>query len=496
VTRSGRNSKPLSPLPLILPGVLFALLTAACAGGPGGRDLPSWVISPPVPDDTYEYFVVSAEDPDGNYARAEEAAGLNLLSEIDRVLGVDVSVITDAEVRGGLDSYEAEVRSAVRQVGSGTIAGLRVVDRYVQDRGDSIIIYVLASYERSELQREQSRRRALVAEREDAVALPERRGEEAEGRGQLFEAFRWYVNAAVAASASDISNADVKRSRNMENALRALGNMRFENRSQPGELFFAQPVTEEFVALIRSRDGRPVPDAPVIASYQETVNGRSRQVNEVLISDGQGLLGFTPGSSGSPGTRFLTFYLDISAELEQLRSAGLANDPQFGAIENLAADLRVRFEYEVVSMAPNIPTAVVFLEQDIAGMPIASSGLRDGVLQELAAFDFRIIELTPEALERLADSENALRQWVRDNYAGQVQRLVFGTASIVEVDERDGFIVKVEGSLQVFDFEEGRVMVRTSGIKNSRGTSSSRAVSSAFFNLGRDFGSFVLNNLP
>jgi hypothetical protein len=476
---------------------LFAILSATgCAGGPAGRELPSWVLSPPPPDDTYEYFVVSAEDATGNYVRAEEAAGLNLLAEIDRVLGVDVSVITDAEVRGSLDDYEAEVRSAVRQVGSGTIAGLRIADRYVLERDGSVVIYVLASYERSALNEEQSRRRELLAEREAEVSLPERQGQAAEQQGRLYEAFRYYVAAAVAASNSDIRNADVKLDQNMQNALRVLSSVRIVPQDQPDELYFGRPVEGRFEARVVSSGSDPVPEAAVTVSWRETVGGRARQATDRLVSDASGVVSFSPASAGSPGTQFVTMYLDIQPELESLRRAGLGAQPQFGSIENLAADIRVRFEYQVLSLAPTVPTAVVYLEQDIAGLSIGSSGVRDGILQELATYDFRIIELPAESRDILQEGGAALLDWVRRNHSDSIERVVYGTAAIVEVDERDGYIVKVQGDVQVYDLNEDRSLLRSSGVKNSRGTSSSRAVSSAFFNLGRDFGAYIVNNLP
>lgn len=476
---------------------VFAMLTLwGCAGTPGSQDIPDWVLSPPQADEQFEYFVVSAESPQGSYAEAEEAAGLNLISQIDRVLGVDISLVSDAEVRGTLEEYEAEVRQSVRQVGSGTINGLRIVDRFLQQREQGVILYVLASYERSALEAEKEKRQALIAEREDAVSLPESQGVAAESSSSLYVAFTRYVQAAVAASSADIRNAQVKMTRNLDNALRVLGEMRIVGVSGPDSALLGNQFDDVFRAQVLTSDGMPIPEALVTASYRQTLGGRSRQVLQNLTSGTDGLVFISPGSPAALGTQYLTMTLDISSQVESLRSAGLASTSQFAAIQNLSSDIRTRFEFDVTSEASSVPTAVVLIQSDIAGLTIDGSGLQDGVLQALSEYGFVIVDVSAEAGEQLSSSAQDLRDWVRATYGSRIDRIVYGNAAIVEVDERDGFIVKVQGEISVYDFSQDQVIFRTSGVKNSRGTNSARAVTSAFFNLGRDFGDAMVNSLP
>lgn len=484
---------------IILSALLLSL--AACAGGRGlTRDLPQWVISPPQSDDENEYFVVSAGSDSGNLADAEEAAALNLLGEINRVLGVDISMISDAQARGTLESYEAEVVQSVQQQAEGRISGLRIVDRYVIQTDSGVTVYILASYERSELESERRRRQALLEERRDAVAVPEEKGVQAESAGRLFEAFRFYADAAVAASSSDIRNSQVKLERNLQNAQRVLANMELSLLDGPDTLILGEAQQRPFRIQVLDSRGRGGGVTPFVVSYRESVNNRGRQVRETVSSDSSGIISYRISNPGIIGRQFISFYLDADPVLENLRQAGLGGSPQFGAMEDVAADIRVRFEFEVVSRASEVPTAVFIREFDIAGNTIDSSSVHDGFIQELSSAGFTVVDLRTmngdfaDALE-LDGSRDEFLSRVRNSVDPDVQRVIFGNARIVEVDERDGFIVRVQGSVTAVDLSSNRILATLESTKNSRGASSSRAVSSAFANLGSDLAGRMLSSL-
>ena len=141
-----------------------------------------------------------------------------------------------------------------------------------------------------------------------------------------------------------------------------------------------------------------------------------------------------------------------------------------------------------------IPMAIVFLETDIAGNPIESTGVRDGISQELAASGFTLVDTDVQAERFLPDDARSLYTLIREEYA--VRRLIFGIARITEVDESDGFLVKVRGSLRVYDLLENEILLLLSADANAQGSDSARTVRSAFSNLEQDLGSSLAEALP
>ncbi len=486
----------------ILLGISLAVILAAsgCTATGSSREVPGWVLDPPAADAEFEYFAVSAEDSAGSVPAAQEAAVASLLTEINRVLGVDISVVSDAEIRGSLEDFEAELRQSVSETGAGRVAGFRIVDRYIQERESGVIVHLLASYEKVELEAERNARRALLQERENRILLPEQSGQRAEARGELYSAYVSYMDAALAAWESDLPNAELRTARNLEGARRALDAIRLEPAGAPDIMYLGRSLEDGFSVRVTNSDGRPVPRAAVIASYREIRPAGARQMEVRALSAADGTAVFSgdllPGISGRLGQGFISFSLDTTPAIDNLRRAGLADQNRLRSVEERSAELRLRVSFSVQSLSPEIPTAVLYLQTDIAGFPIEGSGTRDGILQELAASGFIIEELNPREAERLESGQQALIEWFRSEYEGEIPRLVFGRGSIVEVDERDGYIVKVRGEILVYDYREDRIIFRSSGIKNSRGTGSAGAISSAFFNLGRDLAREAINALP
>ena len=139
-----------------------------------------------------------------------------------------------------------------------------------------------------------------------------------------------------------------------------------------------------------------------------------------------------------------------------------------------------------------IPSAVVFLETDIAGNPIEDARVRDAIVQELSTAGFTLVEVDFQAELFLPDDTQGLYDAMEDD----VQRLIFGTASIIEVDERDGFDVQVRGSLRVYDLRENRSILLLSADANAQGSDSARTLNLVFSNLGQDFGNRLIERLP
>lgn len=456
---------------------------------------PDWVLSPPRGDATNEYFVGVAGDSAGNVAEAEAVATATMIDEIVRYMGVRITTDTTAEARASLDDFESSVVQAVRQTGTARVAGFRVVDRYVERRGDAVTVYLLGAYEQRSLEAERARLQALFQERIDAVAVPEQRANEFEARGQYYEAVLQYLEAAQAAATSDIENADIRFERNINSARSIVSSMQLQKLNDNIVGMVREPFPEEFAAAVWV-NGEPVPGAALRVIYKEVRGGRSTTRSTTLQSDEQGRLRFEHPVPQVVGPDTVTVGLDLSRymlPLEELRGEYRSYlDGLSGAI----SDTRVVFRYDVRSRAALVPTGVLFHEADIAGNPIPAGTVSSSLQQELTAASFRVQNLSAvrPAISEMAREE--LLEVLRAEYGGRVERVILGSAQIDEFDEGDGFIVRVSGSAEAIDLETGEVLYSTSGFQRSRGASSNAAIQAAFRMLGSNFGQEFASRLP
>ena len=86
--------------------------------------------------------------------------------------------------------------------------------------------------------------------------------------------------------------------------------------------------------------------------------------------------------------------------------------------------------------------------------------------------------------------------FLQERVNADVNRVIFGTAQIVEFREDDGFLVKVSGNVTAVDLTSGAVLYSASGIKNARSLTADRAISTALAELGRQLGEELASNLP
>ncbi|AFG38765.1 hypothetical protein [Spirochaeta africana] len=482
--------------------LLLVLLVfgVGCATEPQYRDAPDWVLQRPAGDDRYEYFVGSALDPDGIQPQAEEAATYNMINEIIRFIGVEITAETSAIARSDLDSYQAELVEQVQQRGQAVVSGFQVIDSFVARHEGQVIVYLLGRYERSQLEAEQQRFRELFQEQLDAIDVPERRGHELYQQGRYGAALPFLLQAAAAAAASEVANADIRFDRNMVLARQIVENLVFEPTFDRVAGVVHEPVGEPIgVYVYYQRDGRrePVADLPIQVGYREMLNGRRLAIRTAQVrTDSAGLAQFRHPAPSFVGSERVTMSLDLSGSMEPLFRLGGRYRSLVRSLEDVILSARTAVALDVESRARNIPTAVLILDTDIAGSPIREQATGEGVREALldAGFQVRSISMNPSVLLELSEAE--LLQAVRAGYGDEIERLVFGSAGIREFDEADGFIVNVSGSVQAVDIHSGTVLYTTSTSSRARAGSSGRAISSAFRNLGGGIGQDLVRSLP
>ena len=285
---------------LVAVSLAAALVFASCASVPAQSKAPDWIFSNPKPDATNTYFVGSASDSSGDVAAATNDAAANLLASITQYIGVKVEVSSDAQAKATLDSYSASIKSTVTSASTNQVAGFTVKERYVQKDGKTkrVTVYILASYVTTDLESEKSRIQQAFQERIDAVAKPESEGRGLEADGRAYEAVRKYIEAAVAASGSDIDNAELKLERNTNNARSVLARLRFDASASVGyQGLVGQAFPKPLVAKLVSGEGadaQGVAGAVVLVTYQRKAGSGLAGKTESVMTDASGGISFTP----------------------------------------------------------------------------------------------------------------------------------------------------------------------------------------------------------
>ena len=478
--------------------IATAILTIlGCAGGPGltSRQAPDWVLAPPSADAEFEYFVVSASAPE-NTAEAEEAAGYALLSQINQALGVEISVETSAEARSTLDSFEANLVQQVTQRGTGQIEGLRVADRFIAEQADGVVVYLLGEYERGAFEAERAKRQSILRQREALVTGPEVEADRLVASGRLTQGVLLYGQAAAAAAESDVRIAPVVLARSLQKAAETGARLELGAVSGPATAALGLEIEEPIVFRLRDDRGQPVPGASVEISYVGRRGARDIVRTAALLSDAAGLITFRHPLPERVGEFTVTARLDIQPLLSMLSSLPQSVRAQADAVQDALVNVRATHQFMVLSQAREIPTAVVVLDLDAAGLSMREGRAAQGIVEALSqsGFQLRSVSIDPSQLLSMTSAE--VVAFLRQRVNADVARVIFGTAQIAEFQEDDGVLVKVSGEVTAVDLQSGTVLYSASGIKNARSLTAARAIATAFTELGRQLGQDLASNLP
>lgn len=482
---------------VLLPVFLFF----SCAGVvKPGSSMPVWVTNPPAPDLASMYFSGVGTSDSGDLAEAENAAVYSLIAEVTRFIGVRITAETTVEARDTFDTYEQKMIQIIRQSSSAQVGDFTVKEKWVSRGDGTVTVYLLGKYDRDSLLREKARMEAVFAEREEAVSGPEREGDRLTAENRYYAAALKYLEAAGAASRSEIDNASVKFERNINKAMDAVRAIRIEPLSSPGPA----NVNEQFEGPFRVRvAGGPGPDAPPLGGVRLKVihrqllrNGRMGAAAGVIQTGPDGVGEYVRGIPRFVGRDEIQFALSLDEAMENLEDV---SDELLGRIDGLERLVRaqaVSLPYTVVSRAGSVPTGILCIDVDRAENPRDVSDCSAGILETLTEAGFSVRPIPADfPLGGLSDAE-VIRK-AADQYGGIIDRIIFGIARIEEFTESGGgFIVKVSGTLTAADLSSGKILYSASVFKRSRAGTAQSAMAAAFKSLGRDFGETLLSRLP
>jgi len=492
-----------SYLHLLLGISLLLAVIVSCSSAPDtvNGELPSWVTTPPADTSDTVYFIGAGSNPDGDAAMARTLAGADVVSSITRFLGVKVSSDTTVTAKDTLDMFTSSLDQTIRETSNAQIGDFKIVEAYTEKNGLNVNVYLLGAYDKQALLKEQARIKAVFAEQRAAISGPEAEGDILAASYSYFEAAVKYIEAASAASNSDVDNAAIKFERNMNKARKAISSINLYALNDNLNAFIKQTFDEPFKLKITGTpgiDGKILTGVPVRITYKIVRdNGRKSIKSESIVTNGNGVASFVRPPANFVGTERVTMALDLSASLETLEDVSDSLYVQLEALEQLVNSKNIGFTYNVISRAKEIATAVMIIDQDNSGAATGKTETTSGILEVLTieGFSIRSIDVDSNILNM---GDESIMNAIAKKYTGRFERLVFGIVGISDFQkDGDRFTVRVSGDIKVADLSSGKI-IYTSGnrFKSAMGNNAASAMSTAFKQFGKVVGESIANNLP
>jgi len=447
-------------LTLVAAAGIFAV---SCVSAPEPAKAPGWTLTTPAPDAANTYFVASSSDSKGDTALATEDAAISLISQITRYMGVDISVATTGEAKGTLDSYTAEVTSVVKQTGTSKLSGFTIKDRYVVKDGSLVTVYILAQYATADLNKEKARIAAVFKEKEDAVAKPEAAGDAAASSGRVFDAIKSYIEAVVAASGSNIDNADIKLERNVNKARTLLGRLQLLRVDAPTAAGLGKTYDKPFQARLSFGEGTTAPGIPgaeVYVTYQRRqTSGRVVSRTERAMTDQKGIVSFAPPPPDFVGKATLSFSLNLDSTRELLDKIPARFEGFVAAIGDDLARRSISFEYTITSAAKTVSTGVYIVDLNEDGTPLTTAVAQGGLFTTLMKEKFKAGLAPIDQSVVVALDDAAVLKAAKSQYGSSLARFIYGYAR-VDKPVKDGSMWQATARMTVrcVEFATGQIL--------------------------------------
>ncbi len=469
-----------------------------CASAPpaaSSGSLPDWVVSPPQDTADAVYFIGSGSAADS--AAARNAAGADLVSSVTRFLGVKVTSETTVTARDTLKEFTSTLDSTIHESSSAILGDFKVVDTFTEEKNGVVNVYLLGEYKKSSLLKERDRIQAVFAEQREAISGPEAEGDALSKKGEYYNAAVKYIEAASAASVSDVDNAEIKFRRNMDKARKAVSMIQLVPGDTVPSAYIGQPFSQPFVCRVTA-DGKALSQVPVRISYRIVKSNGRKTVRSSVVSSGiDGTVSFVRPPASFVGSEKLTMSLDLSAAMEKLEDVKKSLYGEVEALDDMLGSKRVSFTYSVLSHAREIPTGILVADEDNSGALTGKTDTAAGILEALSSLKFTVKTL-PVSGSLTAGNDDALIKKINAQYGKSIKRLIFGTAGIAGFQEENGmYSVKVSGNIKVVELSTGKILYSSgTRFKTALGTNLNSAISAAFKQFGKETGKLMANTLP
>jgi hypothetical protein len=462
---------------------------------------PDWFFRTPEDDGTYKYFVGSGMSETRNVAEAEDDAVRDLTDTILMYIGIEVTSETEALGIGSIDEFKTEITQVVTSTGKAQIAGFEIQEKLPHETDDGLLIYILARYNKKDLEAEKAKIQREIEEKYEAVSLPEEEGKELFSRGQYYQAAIKFIQAADAAANEIVANAQIKFERNINQAMDSIERINLIPLSGYIEGFVGQELPESFnikVVSGGSAKDTGVPGVTIQISYK-AFNAAKTRLNIKTTSmktDAKGMLAFVHPVPEFTGSEKVSMLLDFDEHLEILDDIPGKWYDAVDALEELILSKKLVFDFKILSNARNIDTGIVIIDLDENNEPIPGSQTGPVVLQELSSQQYRIRNINAGPADIVDRGDFEVIEKLAAEFGAKVQRAIYGTARILEITEDSGQVfVKTTATIQVVDLKTEEILLSVVKTANGMGNTEQKATNESFKRLGSAIGKDILNQL-
>lgn len=467
--------------------VAALVLVFGCAGVAEHREPPLWVREQPAIRDGEQIVGYGVAPSRGDAVTAAEADAATQLTQI-------LLRYYDPDAQGVSD----QTAGIIEEVAKLRITELGAADSYRVKRPDGATeVYLLVRY-RDELIREDVEEvRLQTAAMEENGRIPERvaDNDEPDSPGILVQLRRILEN---------VPEFPRERTQVLEEA-RALA-LRTLVTVTPREI--AMPLGSQlqrsFVLEVLDQHGR-TPQAGEQFSVIETspeVDGQRRVARDRIVTGADGFAEYRPRVPEFSGlTRIHIQPAWLDTVLQQWRAA-LDNEDHLRSVATLESRLIATATVRVTTEADRIATAVILIDRDIAGNPIAARDAARGALQQFRDHGFQVFPVDLSAavesalLDRTEPTVSDLYDLLPFDVLASVERVILGTAEIIQFSENDGITVAIEVNATAFDLRRDQQLARVTLEERVTGRDARATLRSAFQSAGRRTARQITPRLP
>lgn len=295
----------------------------------------------------------------------------------------------------------------------------------------------------------------------------------------------------------------------LERALAAAA--RLTMTATPGEVRTALGRPLEQPLLVRLSDqnlGKDLPGVPLAVLLREPpLDGRVSRQRASVDTGSSGVGSFRipePSLAGTTTVLFRPEAVDVALQRwhEEVGEDPEGEHPERTLLQALEARLTAEVRLRVDSGAAEIPTAIIMIDRDIAGLPMPSRESARGATQQFQEEGFTLVstDLPSSTVRALSDMPEVTIADLYDllpfEILSSAERIVLGTASILRFDESEGVTVVISLEVTAYDMRRDRELARVHLEERVSGRDARNTIRSAFLSAGRRAARQLAPQLP
>lgn len=471
----------------IIAGLLMLFVLFSCTTTPE-QDIqpPDWFLNPPADTDLYKYFTINEKS--SLLQDIENLAGIRLYEKVANAL----SLSREEAEKDDLSEIREEIISVVS---GGKSDGINLLEKQKTEKGTEKVIFVLVRMEKKRLAELTDQLKDILRAGSSA-SLYTVEAEELVGKGKVYEGALAYIRAALDSAGS---NNTFITEQNLKAAIALFEKMAMRKGDAPETISVGEKGI--FTAILEYDSGL---DDIMWDGTSVKVIFRDRKKKAVigdrfaqLRSDKNGVISFVHPSPGFTGAGKVEISLDILRDTGDLALIEEKFPEEYNRLIAIVNKIRIQYNFEIVSSAPSVPTAVFIADSDFLRKPLQTRQTGQGLVSSLKAVGFNtdLSENDIKPLFELSDDEllRDLPVLVDQNF----RRVAFGVAQIIEFDDAAaGFTVVTEARIRVLDLESGEILFDEKLNKRVQGGESQATINTSFKELGKSFSSLLMDKLP